>query len=123
MTKTIPVACTLTGAELRARGREVADLFGHATQVRELRDGFALAFPGGDDMTRALLDFIIAERACCPFYSFSLRSPSPHRMNWLQVRGRAEAKELLRAALPSDASAEARAGRSDGGAEARGHLR
>lgn len=123
MTKTIPVACLLTGAELQARGREVADLFGHATQARELRDGFALAFPGGDDMTRAVLDFIIAERACCPFYSFSLRSPSPHHTIWLQVRGRGEAKELIRAALSGTASAPARASRSGDGAAAPGHLR
>lgn len=103
MAANVPLACTLTGAELRARGQEVADLFGHATQVRELRGGFALAFPGGDDMTHALLDFIIAERACCPFYSFSLRSPSPHRTVWLRVSGRKEAKEMMRAALPGDA--------------------
>lgn len=123
MAKNIPLACTLTGDELRARGSEVADLFAQTTQVRELRDGFALAFPGGDDVTHALLDFIIAERACCPFYSFSLQSPSPHQTVWLQVRGRREAKELIRAALPGDVSERARAGRSDGGAGGRDRLR
>lgn len=49
---------------------------------------------------RELLDFIAFERACCPFYSFGLRFPSPHDAIWLDVRSeRAEVKEMLRAGV------------------------
>lgn len=100
MATNVPLACSLTGAELAARGREVAGLFERATRVRELRDGYALEFAGGDEMAREVLDFVLAERACCPFFSFTLRSHAPHSVIWLEVRGRGEAKEIVRAALP-----------------------
>lgn len=100
MSANIPLACTLTDADLKVRSREVADLFGHATAVEELPDGYAFAFPGSDAWAHQLLAFVVFERACCPFYSFSLRSPSPHDTIWLEVRGeRAAVKEMLRAGV------------------------
>lgn len=96
MSTNIPLACTLSDDDLRVRSREVAELFAHATAVEELADGYAFAFPGGGGWPRELLDFIVFERACCPFYSFGLRFPSPHGAIWLDVHGeRAEIKEML----------------------------
>lgn len=97
MPANIPLACTLSDDDLRVRSREVAELFAHATAVEELADGYAFAFPGGGAWPRELLDFVTFERACCLFYSFGLRFPSPHDVIWLDVRGeRAEIKEMLR---------------------------
>ena len=98
MAANIPLACTLSTDERRARGREIGELFGRATAREELPDGYALAFPGGDDEAQALLAFIVAERACCPFFTFELSFPSPHEQIWLRIRGEAAgAKEMIRA--------------------------
>lgn len=100
MSANIPLACTLSDADLQVRSREVADLFAQATAVEELADGYAFAFPASDDWAHQLLDFVVFERACCPFYTFGLRFPSPHEAMWLDVRGeRAEVKEMLRAGV------------------------
>ncbi len=100
MSANIPLACTLSEADLKVRSREVAELFAHAAAVEELPDGFAFAFPGSDEWAHQLLDFVVFERACCPFNSFGLRFSSPHDAIWLDVRGeRAEVKEMLRAGV------------------------
>jgi hypothetical protein len=91
----LPLACSLTGDDLRRRGNVVGDLFQHATQVRELADGYQFAFPGGDESARALLDFIVEERACCPFFTFELASVSPHDALWLTIRGDNGVKALV----------------------------
>ena len=97
MSANIPLACTLSEADLKVRSREVAELFAHAAAVEELPDGFTFAFPRSDTSARELLEFVVFERACCPFYSFGLRFPSPHDAIWLDVRGeREEVKEMLR---------------------------
>src|SRR5215467_6666125 len=104
MASNVPVACSLTAAELRVRGQEVAALFGYATQVRELADGYALAFPPDGEQAHALLDFTLFERACCPFFSFTVRFPSPHEVVWLEVRGEsAEVKEMVRKSVEAGA--------------------
>lgn len=95
----IPVACSLTEAELEVRGDENAELFAYAHAVEELADGYRFAFPADDDGVPALLRFILAERACCPFFTFELRFPSPHQVVWVAIRGNEEAKSIVRDAL------------------------
>ena len=95
----IPVACSLTEAELEVRGDENADLFEHARTVEELADGYRFAFPADDDGVTALVRFILAERACCPFWTFELQFPSPHQVVWLAIRGNEEAKAIVRDGL------------------------
>ncbi len=95
----IPVACSLTEAELEDRGDENAELFAHARAVEELADGYRFAFPADDDGVPALVQFILAERACCPFFTFELTFPSPHQVVWLAIRGNEEAKAIVRDGL------------------------
>ena len=95
----IPVACSLTEAELEVRGDENADLFAHARAAEELADGYRFAFPADDDGVPALLRFILAERACCPFFTFELQFPSPHQVVWVAIRGNEEAKGIVRDGL------------------------
>lgn len=104
MSANIPLACTLSDADLKVRSHEVAELFAHATAVEELADGYAFAFPGDGEWPRKLLDFVTFERSCCPFYGFSLRFPSPHETIWLAVHSeRAEIKEMLRTGVLAQA--------------------
>lgn len=78
MSANIPLACTLSDDDLQARSHEVAQFFAQATHVEELADGYAFAFPADGGWPRELLDFVVFERACCPFYSFGVRFPPPH---------------------------------------------
>ena len=95
----IPVACSLTEAELEVRGDENAELFARAREVEELPDGYRFAFAADDDGIPALVRFILAERACCPFFTFELQFPSPHNVVWVAIRGNEEAKRIVRDGL------------------------
>lgn len=95
----LPVACSLTEAELRVRGEENGELFTRVRAVEELPDGYRFAFPPEDEGVSALLRFVLAERACCPFFTFEMALASPHREVWLAIRGNDEAKAIVRDAL------------------------
>lgn len=97
----VPLACNLTEAELHIRGAENRILFAQALETQELADGYRFAFPADESGIPALLQFILAERACCPFFTFELTFPSPHETVWLAVRGREGVKEIVHDALAS----------------------
>jgi hypothetical protein len=101
VTVNIPVACSLSAAELRVRGAENTSLFARATGVQELPDGYAFTFPAEDERARDLLAFVLAERACCPFFTFELAFVSPHASIRLTMRGREGVKEIVHAAAVS----------------------
>jgi hypothetical protein len=92
----IPLACSLTAAELKDRGEEIDVLFARAHTLRELPDGYGFAFPGGDETAQDIVQFIVAERACCPFFTFEMTFPSPHASVWLFIRGREGVKDIVR---------------------------
>lgn len=93
-----PIACTLSGAELVDRGDEVKDLFAAVEEVRELADGYAFRFPGSDTMAVSLLEFTLAERRCCPFFTFELVFEPNEGPIWVQLRGSAAVKEFVASA-------------------------
>ena len=95
-TEKMPIACSLSANELRERTEENATLFRHAQTVLELPDGYLFTFPA--DHARQVMDFILAERDCCPFFTFELTLPSPHQVILLGVRGREGVKEVVQAA-------------------------
>lgn len=101
MASGIPLACSLSAAELQARGDEVTTLFGRAERLQELPDGYTFAFPAEADCAKALLEFIVAERACCPFFTFELTFPSPHQSVLLAVRGGEGVKAIVHEAFVS----------------------
>lgn len=88
MASDIPIACTLSAAELQARGEDVvAPLVARAERLDELPDGYRFVFPAGADGARDLLEFVLSERDCCPFFTFELTFASPHQSVWLTLRG------------------------------------
>jgi hypothetical protein len=87
--------------DLVLRARANAALFRQAIRVREQPTGYAFAFPAETTSVQSLLEFITAERACCPYFTFQLTFPSPHRFVWLTVRGRQGVKDLVREAFVS----------------------
>ena len=90
-----PIACNLTGAERVKRGEEVHSLFQEVEQVRELDDGYAFRFPGGDTWAARLLEFTLTERRCCPFFTFELVFEPNAGPIWVHLRGSAAIKESL----------------------------
>ena len=90
-----PIACNLTGDDLAERGDEVGNLFQEVEQVRELADGYAFRFAGSDAVAARLLEFTLAERRCCPFFTFELTFEPNEGPIWLRLRGSANIKEFV----------------------------
>ena len=68
----LPIACNLSG-EARVRRRDAArGMLDRSRLVGEMEDGYEFAFPGDAEWAMRLTEFIVAERACCPFFTFEL---------------------------------------------------
>jgi hypothetical protein len=99
-TPALPIACTLSAEDQRQRTEEITVLFEHVMAVREMPMGYAFAFPAGTDWAHALLDYIVEERACCPFFTFELTFSTPHDRIWLTLSGGDNVKELIGGMFP-----------------------
>ena len=71
MTKTAPVACTLTPADLAAQGERWRRLMAWAvTERAETADGLRVRFrPGAEEELRTL---VAAETECCPWATWTV---------------------------------------------------
>lgn len=95
---TPPIACRLSGAERDARGEQVNELFREVEQVSELADGYGFRFAGSEAMAARLLVFTLAERACCPFFTFDLVFEPDLGPIWLRLHGATGVKEFVASA-------------------------
>jgi hypothetical protein len=89
----LPIACTLTEAELRERRKEVLSRLTIA-DVSELENGYVYRFPAGSISELAFL--IDLERQCCPFLTFRLTVEPGATGISLEITGPAGSKEFLR---------------------------
>ena len=92
----IDIACSLTADELVERGEAFAHLFADAEAVAELATGYALRFPNRDAWIERAVELIIAERTCCPFFSFTLAFEPNGGPVWLHVEGPGQVKAFIR---------------------------
>ncbi|MBD0369972.1 MAG: hypothetical protein ICV60_03895 [Pyrinomonadaceae bacterium] len=94
--KALPIACTLTDAgEIESRRASIEAVFAGVTEKRELADGYELLFPGDDDYARRLMQFVEAERKCCPFFIFELVFEQSSGPIHLRLRGGSGVKDFL----------------------------
>jgi hypothetical protein len=94
------LACNLFGREFAERKETISrDLLAHAEQVEELPDGFGYRFPAAEPWTAKVLDFIAAEKECCPFFTFELIFEPNDGPLWLRLRGSEAIKEFVLAEL------------------------
>jgi len=94
------LACTLHGREFAERKDAIArELFAHATEVKELADGYAYKFEGFDSWAERILAFIAVEKECCPFFTFELALEPNDGPVWLRLRGSADIKAFVTAEL------------------------
>jgi hypothetical protein len=67
MDKEIPIACSLTAAELQERRENVlSNLAASLIDSQELPDGFRFRFSIDDSILQNLITVINLERKCCP---------------------------------------------------------
>jgi hypothetical protein len=96
----LPVACTLTAAELREREAALLSQFwSGVVETEELPDGYAFRLSGDADSVRLVADLITAERACCPFLKFELVAEPNMGPVAVRMSGPAGTKEFLSSLL------------------------
>ncbi len=94
------VGCALVGREFAERKKAIGrDLFAHADRIEELPDGYGFRFPAGAPWPAKALDFITAEKQCCPFFTFDLVFEPNGGPLWLRLRGSDEVKAFVLAEL------------------------
>lgn len=91
----LPIACSLPNPEQDRRRETAAKILGQARQVEEIRDGYAFAFPGSAECAVRLTEFVVFERACCPFFTFEIVFEPDVGPILLKVRGPEDVKEFI----------------------------
>ena len=90
------IACTLVDAAFVARKEAIrTSLLDYLQESRELADRYAFRFDADTVRAAQLLDFIEAERTCCPFFTFELIFEPEGGPVWLRLRGSEEIKRFI----------------------------
>jgi len=96
----IPIACDLTDDETAVRRQESMNAFLSRVAGHEaLADGYAFRFPSRDEIARDLLDFVLLERQCCPFFHIELAFTPDGGPIWLRLRGGDGVKQFVETEL------------------------
>ena len=89
------IACLLSERESAIRGEELAGgLFAAVEEIAELPDGYGYRF-ASDGQLEPLLEFIAAERCCCPFLAFEIALEPHAGPLWLRLRGSPRVKAFI----------------------------
>ena len=97
MDKEIPIACSLTAAELQERRENVlSNLAASLIDSQELPDGFRFRFSIDDSVLQNLITVINLERKCCPFLDFKLSLEAGKDFASLDLTGRQGAKKAIK---------------------------
>ncbi len=94
----LPIACTLTNAELEERRQSIIrDLRNAVSDVQELDNGYAYSFGEGAEHLLARIGSMIGlERQCCPFLRFTVVVESNSGPIRLELTGPNGTKEFLK---------------------------
>jgi len=98
VTANIPIACSLSSAELQQRRSEVLLKIKSAVkEVQELDDGYVYCFHSTPERLDDLTNLIALEHACCPFLRFCLTVEPADVGISLELTGPVGTKEFLAA--------------------------
>src|SRR5215212_149222 len=90
------IACLLSERDYAIRSEELAGgLFAPVDEVVELPDGYAYRFAAAESSLESLLEFIAAERRCCPFLAFEIAFEPHGGPLWLRMRGSPRVKAFI----------------------------
>lgn len=93
----LPVACSLSDAELRQREQKLLAQFrAVVTAIEELPEGYAFTLPGDERSIALAAELIAAERECCLFLTFELLARPNQGPVILRVTGLDGAKEFVK---------------------------
>lgn len=96
----LPVACSLSEAELRQRRSQLlARAIGCVQETRSLADGYALRFAADDAALADVMQLIQLERQCCAFLRFRLTVEPGGGPVWLELTGPEGTKAMLESAM------------------------
>ncbi len=94
--KSTELTCKLTSPELQERRETVLlSLKKQIVTKKELENGYALKFPGSDNMLDELTEFIKTERTCCDFFVYGLSISGDQSEIWLHLTGPEGAKDFI----------------------------
>lgn len=65
--------------------------------VRELPNGYELEFPADAGTVQLVTEWVIGERACCPFFDIDMRLEREGGSLWLGLTGREGVKQFIQA--------------------------
>jgi len=90
-------ACKLQGPELMKRKAALEkEVFALVKEIEEKPDGYLFHFEDTDDFLLTLVDYMLAEQKCCPFFQFDLMIKANHGGIGLKVSGPPEVKEMVK---------------------------
>ena len=95
MKEELPIACNLVGGAQDRRKEAVSGLLNTSRLVGELEDGYQFASPGEAGWAMRLVEFVVAERSCCPFFRFELVFEPGGGEILLRVRGPEGTKQFI----------------------------
>lgn len=102
MSGNLPVMCTLSNAEMRAREAGLLARFKSGViAAEELADGYSFCLPGDEESFVLVSELIAAERECCRFLTFELRADPQMGSLTLRVTGPDGTKQLLKSTFLS----------------------
>lgn len=90
----LPIACSLTGEQLRGRRQTLLSVRRFAIEVKELPDGYVYAFETRAMTLDLLARIVDLERQCCEFLTFKI-TVEPKQPIRLEVTGPSEAKLII----------------------------
>src|SRR5437867_2631993 len=92
----LPVICTLSGAELQKRRREILNSFPTARiKTIELPNGYAYEFPFDSEITMKLAHLVCLEHECCRCLTFRISLEAGNGPLTLEITGPSEAKPVI----------------------------
>ena len=97
---TLPIACTLGPAALKARRAGLlADLVRRADGRHEIEDGHRLVFAATGDIVQSIARTVDAERQCCRFVQFTLTVSPDEGPITLEFTGPPGTREFMAALM------------------------
>jgi hypothetical protein len=97
-----PLACTLSGSEMRARRGWLADLDRDRVSGRPTADGIVVRYRRRAGIESELRELVAAESRCCAFLDFEIRSAGDFIE--LHVSGAPEARPIIEAMFEAGGS-------------------
>jgi hypothetical protein len=92
----LPIACTLTDAEMRERRTTVLDAFRKAVlETTPVPLGYAFRLEPKSEVLTQLLHLVDLERQCCPFLTFKVIVAPGNQPFTLEITGPPEATPLI----------------------------